>query len=119
MSKLNIIAGDLDKGAYEIPHDLLGREIIMRKQFSLDKIDLAKKLDRVEMHTKESIKKISGTAGWGLVGLALLGPLGAIGGMLIGGRGKEVCFAAYLKDGKKFLATTDGKTYQKIAATVF
>jgi len=39
--------------------------------------------------------------------------------MLIGGKGKVVCFAAYLKDGRKFLATTDGKMYQKLAAVTF
>lgn len=119
MSKIKVIAGDLDAGTYDVPHDLLGKEVIMRKQFSFTKLDLAKEIDRIEVQTEESVKKLSGTAGWGLAGLALFGPLGAIGGMLIGGRDKQVCFAAYLKDGRKFLATTDGKTYQKLAAVAF
>lgn len=119
MSKIKVLAGDIPTGTYEIPHDLLGKEIVMRKQFSFNKIDLVKELDRVEQHTEESVKKLVGTAGWGIAGGLLLGPLGAIGGMLIGGRGKQICFAAYLKDGRKFLAVSDGALYQKLISSVF
>lgn len=119
MSKIKVIAGDLATGTYDVPHDLLGREIVMRKQFSFDKLDLVKEIERVELQTEESVKRLAGTAGWGIAGMAIFGPLGAIGGMLIGGKDKNVCFAVYLKDGRKFLATTDGKTYQKIAAAAF
>jgi hypothetical protein len=119
VSKIKIIAGDLELGTYDAPNDLFGREIIIRKQFSMGKIDLAKELERVELHSEESVKRLAGTTGWGLAGLAVFGPLGAIGGMLIGGKDKDICFAGYLKDGRKFLATTDNKTYKKISASVF
>jgi len=49
----------------------------------------------------------------------LLGPLGAIGGILVGGNKKEAAFSCYMKDGKKFMATTDGKTWKKIMAARF
>jgi len=76
-------------------------------------------LDRVDIQTEESVKKLLGTAGWGLAGMYALGPLGAIGGMMIGGRGKEVLFSAQFKNGKRFLATTDSKTYKEILAVSF
>jgi hypothetical protein len=118
MSKIEMIAGDFGKGIYELPNDKYGM-IELRKEYSLTKIDLTILIERVELHTEESVKKLLGTAGWGVAGALLLGPLGAIGGMLIGGREKKVCFATYLKDGRKFMATTDSKTYQRIAAKVF
>ena len=65
------------------------------------------------------VKTLAGTAGWGFVGLVALGPLGAIGGMLLGGNKKEVSFTAELDDGRKFMAVTDCKTWRKIAAALF
>ncbi len=65
------------------------------------------------------VKKLAGTAGWGFVGLVALGPLGAIGGMLLGGNKKEVSFTAELDDGRKFMAVTGSKTWRKIAAALF
>ncbi len=65
------------------------------------------------------VKKLAGIAGWGFVGLVVLGPLGAIGGMLLGGNKKQVSFTAELDDGRKFMAVTDSKTWRKIAAAVF
>ena len=78
-------------------------------------IDLRKQVDSVEIVTEESKKKFMGTAGWGLAGAIALGPLGLIAGALAGGNKKEVCFACHLKDGRKFMAVTDPKTYQEIA----
>jgi len=123
MSTIKVIAGDLDTGKWAFSN-MLGQtsmSIPSTKEhlFKGERIDLAQELERVEQHTEESVKKLGGTAGWGLAGAALLGPLGAIGGMLLGGRGKEVLFAGYLKDGRKFLASTDGKTWAKLTALTF
>jgi hypothetical protein len=118
MGKIEMIAGDFGRDTYELPEDRYGM-IELRKEYSLTKVDLTILIERVELHSEESIKKVLGTAGWGIAGGLLLGPLGAIGGMLIGGRTKKVCFAAYLKDGRKFMATTDSKTYQRLAAKAF
>ena len=40
-------------------------------------------------------------------------------GLLLGGKGKDVTFILKLKDGRKMLATTDSKTFTKIAAMAF
>ena len=66
--------------------------------------------------TEENKKKFLSSAGWGLVGAALFGPVGLLAGALAGGNRKEIAFAVYLKDGRKFLAVADPKTYQQIVA---
>lgn len=55
----------------------------------------------------------------GVAGAALLGPIGLLAGLLLGGKGKDVTFILKLKDGRKMLATTDSKTFTKIAAMAF
>ena len=70
----------------------------------------------VEIATQEKQKKLLGMAGGGLVGLVVLGPLGAIGGMLVGGNSSKITFIATLRDNRTFLATCDTKTFSKLQA---
>ena len=85
-----------------------------------ERIDLKSALERVEIQTEESSRKLTSAAGWGLAGTIALGPLGLLLGSLWGARSKkQVCFAAYLKDGRKFLGVTDPKTFQKLQAITF
>lgn len=76
-------------------------------------------LQSVEVATEENVKKLAGTVGWGLAGAAALGPLGLLAGAFFGGRKKEVTFIAQLKDGRRMLATTDGKTFMAMQAAAF
>lgn len=76
-------------------------------------------LESVEIATEDNVKKVGGTVGWGVAGGVLLGPLGLVGGLVLGGRKKEVTFVARFKDGKKLLATTDRKTFKKLQALAF
>ena len=73
-------------------------------------------IQSIETITEENKKQFLGAAGWGLAGGALLGPIGFLAGALAGGNKKEMSFAVYLKDGRKFLAKADPGTYQKIVA---
>jgi hypothetical protein len=70
----------------------------------------------VETVTEENKTKIAGKLGWGTAGMVAFGPVGALAGLILGGRRKEVCFACYLKDGRKFLAIADAEIYQKFVA---
>jgi hypothetical protein len=117
MSTIKVLAGDISKGSWDFTG--MFRTAIMTKGLFGETIDFAKETENIEQLNEEKVKKLIGTAGWGLAGAALLGPLGAIGGMLLGGNKKEVTFSCYLKDGRKFMATTDGKTWQKILAARF
>lgn len=76
-------------------------------------------LSDVDMAGEESVKRLGGTVGWGAAGAMLLGPVGLLAGLLAGGRGKDVTFVAKTFDGRKFLATTDAKTFTKFKAAVF
>lgn len=83
-----------------------------------------KKIDSEEIANLEQIDednkvKVLGAAGWGLAGAAILGPVGALAGMLLGGRGKKVVFACTFKDGRKFLGETDMKTWTAMQAATF
>jgi len=75
-------------------------------------------VESVELVTEENKKRIFSALGWGALGL-LLGPVGGIAGLVFGGRTKEICFALYLKDGRKYLITSDPQTYQSIKALCF
>ena len=77
------------------------------------------RIQTVEVATEQSIKRLSGTLGWGAVGAAVLGPIGMLAGLLAGGNTKEVTFIAALEGGWVFVATSDVKTFTVIkAATV-
>lgn len=68
----------------------------------------------LEIATEESVKKLGGTLGWGLVGGALLGPLGLLVGLLAGGKRNDVTFICIFRDGRKFIATVSLKLYKLI-----
>ncbi len=75
-------------------------------------------VEEVELVTEENKKKIFSALGWGALG-SLLNPIAGIAGLVFGGRTKEICFALYLKDGRKYLITSDPKTYQNIKSFCF
>ncbi len=79
----------------------------------------ASALSSVEIATEESVKRLGGTAGWGLASEALLGPAGMLAWLLLGGRGKKIVFAVRFADGRKFLASSDSQTFTAIQAATF
>lgn len=81
--------------------------------------ELRNNIDKVEILSEEKSKSILGSATWGIVGAVALGPIGAIAGLLGGGNRNRVCFACYLKDGKKFMAVADHKIYAGLQAIAF
>ncbi len=76
-------------------------------------------IEEITVATEENVKRMGGTVGWGIAGAALLGPVGLLAGLLLGGKGKDVTFIMKFKDGRKILATTDSKTFTKLAAMAF
>ncbi len=76
-------------------------------------------LDSLEIATEANVKKLAGSIGWGIAGVVAFGAVGALAGLLAGGRKKEITFIANFKDGKKILATTDHKTFTKLQASIF
>lgn len=76
-------------------------------------------ISSIDIATEENVRRVGGTVGWGIAGAALFGPAGLIAGTIVGGRGKEVTFVAQLSDGKRFLARTSSKAYEKLLAATF
>lgn len=79
----------------------------------------ADQIEALEIATEENLKKMGGAIGWGLVGGIALGGIGAVAGLLAGGRSKEVTFVCKFKDGRKFLGKSDSKTFTNIQAACF
>ena len=113
MSAMKILGGDFGKGQGAFngkfvelpdPSSLWGKKLSF---FSSD-------IEEVALANEANVKKFGGAAGWGVVGGLALGPLGLLAGVALGGNKKEVTFVARFKDGRKFLATVDNKTYTKI-----
>lgn len=106
MAIIKVLAGDLKKGQQRID---------------------PKWVKNAELQTEESLKKLSGSAGWGFTGAIVGGLLtggigllvGGLAGVLSGGNKTEICFSCELDDGRKFLAITDKKTWQSILAGLF
>jgi hypothetical protein len=76
-------------------------------------------IETLEIATEENLKKIGGAIGWGVVGGLALGPIGALAGVLAGGRKKEITFVCRFKDGRKFIGSCSTKTFTDIQAACF
>lgn len=118
MAKIVIHAGDIAPGTGAVSFGVIMTPPEKLWQQYGERI-LPTQLAQIEMANEDAVRRIGGTVGWGAVGGALLGPVGLLAGLLVGGRGKDVTFICRLKDDRKFLATTDSKTYTSLLAKVF
>lgn len=117
MAKLTIHAGDFMKGSQ---HSVTFGQFCIYEPGKFMPISIAATdLEEIAPASEENVKKVGGTLGWGAVGGLALGPVGLLAGLLLGGNKKEVTFIAKFKDGRKMLATTDSKSYTKLAAAIF
>jgi len=107
-NKVKILGGDLTEGEWEYSRGTLWGPF--------EHIELRGAVKRVQPQTEESVKKLAETLGWGLAGMVVMGPLGAVAGAFLGGNRKQVCALIELNDDRKFLATMDSKIYQEILA---
>lgn len=117
MAKITVHAGDFRKGDGALHFGILVLPTD-EKPFAGESIKVSE-LEEVDVASEESVKRLGGTIGWGVVGGVLLGPVGLLAGLLAGGRKKEVTFVARFKDGRKLLATTDNKTFTTLKAAAF
>lgn len=116
MAYINVLAGDFKKGKMFF---LFGKITLITENPPKVEQVAAADLDAVEPASEESVKKLGGTVGWGVVGATVFGPAGLLAGLLLGGKKTEVTFVARLKDGRKFLASTDSKTFSALRAAAF
>ncbi|MDR0701313.1 MAG: hypothetical protein LBF61_02720 [Azoarcus sp.] len=123
MSTIKVLAGDLDKGSWQFSGMfgvcIMTRASTTKSLWKGETYDFKTDVESIDQLTEEKAKKLAGTAAWGAAGAILFGPLGAIGGLLLGGNKTEIAFICHLKDGQKFMAITDSKTWLKIMAARF
>lgn len=126
MAQFEILAGDFEPG--QRGQVLAGRTVkesaqgfhmpIKGKWFKTEYLPKAQ-IEQLEIATEENLKTMGGAIGWGLVGGIALGGIGAIAGLLAGGRSKEVTFVCKFKDGRKVLGKCDSKAFAEIQAACF
>jgi len=106
---VEVHAGDFVKGK---DGQFVGGHFILKvpRKFKREKIPIAD-VEEADIATEETVKRL----GWGVAGGLLFGPVGLLAGLLLGGK-KIVTFTCKLKDGRKFLGTTDSKTWTAIMA---
>ena len=111
------LAGDFPSGTKVFSSSLFGLYSLNLPDGTI--IPIAQSIVSIETVTEENQHKIAGKVGWGIVGGALLGPVGLLAGLIAGGRKTEICYTAQLADGRTFMATADPKAYQKLVAAAF
>ncbi|HDZ10045.1 hypothetical protein [Pseudohongiella sp.] len=115
MSNIKVIAGPFVLGAARVKDEKILFPVdgeFWPEEIKISDIEF-------EIATEETVKKAAGTVGWGAAGALALGPVGLLAGLLLGGRKKEVTFIGKIVDGRKFLASSDNKTYVKLRAGTF
>ncbi|HEX8593958.1 MAG TPA: hypothetical protein VF682_11885 [Pseudomonas sp.] len=116
MAKIKVLAGDFLQGDGEYNSGAIRIETPL---YPWPGISIpGKALKSVEVASQASSTKVDDAIGFGLAGALMLGPVGAAAGLMLAGEETEVTFWATLKNGKKFLAATDDRTYRKIATHV-
>lgn len=123
MAKVRVLAGDLDEGDWTLTTVfgtcLLTRPSTKAHMWKGETYDMKTEVARVEELNEERAKSFLGSAGWGLVGAALLGPLGLLAGVLAGGNKTNVAFLCEFKDGRKFMGVTDRRSWNALYAASF
>jgi hypothetical protein len=123
MSTLKIQAGDFTEGNFTFSKSCLfikGSCFFMLKDknskaFRAEKLE-AGEIAELQEVSEENVKHLGIAAG--LVGGLLFGGLGALGGLILGGKKKEVLFYAKFKDGRQLVATLEEGLYKELEKMV-
>ena len=112
MTRLTVQSGDFLQGEGEYCNGSLTLKTC-RSPSPGEKIAL-NRISELIVANQESSRSLSSALGWGMAGALVAGPVGLIAGFWLGGKEEEVTFVATLKDGRKLMAVTDGKTWSKL-----
>ena len=119
MSQFKVLAGDFKATTSYLNSGTLGLFDPKKNSPMPDYSIPLSSVRTVEVATEENVKRAAGTIGWAAAGGLLLGPIGLVGGALLGGRGKDVTFVVVFRDGRKLLARGNSSTYEKFLQAAF
>jgi hypothetical protein len=122
--KICVLAGDIPAGYWELHGCIMERSPSLFKETETgpaNKLDLDQAIARVEMKAIKDGNPAASLVSVGvgaLAGLRFFGPLGAVGGALVGqalaGNRHEVTVDVHLSDGRHFEAFMDKQIYQRL-----
>lgn len=116
MANVKVLAGDFLQGEGEYRGSTLTLETPLYPWPGVNiSVNTIKSL---EIASSSSGTDVENAIGLGLAGAMVLGPVGAAAGMMLARNETEVTFWATLKDGRKFLAATDERTYKKLVGQI-
>ena len=112
---MELVKGCLPSGS-EIDTSMFGTVTLTISEglFKSRKIELNDHLVAVERLTEENKHSLLSKAGWGTLGGLVLGPVGALAGIVFAGNSKEICCACKLDTGEQFLVNCDVEEYKKL-----
>ncbi|WP_040068900.1 hypothetical protein [Pseudomonas batumici] len=114
MSKIKILAGDFLDGHAEHEGGYIIVETALYPWPGL-KLPTSEIAD-IRAVSEASHQGMRGTMSLSLAGAMVLGPVGAIAGLMLADEEKEVTFSLDFRDGRSLLCVTDGRTYRDIEA---
>jgi hypothetical protein len=117
MGKIKVLGGDFTGvGTYAA-----GRVTLRPKDHPrpAHRMKVSEFFSSVEVAAQHNAVKVGSAVGWGAAGALLAGPVGLFAGALLGGRGRDVVFAAVRNAGHTFLARTDADTFTALRAELF
>lgn len=117
LGTIEVHAGDFVKGKHG---QFVARQFLLKApgRFTRETLPVSA-VTGIEVATEESARRFWPAVGRGLAGGLLLGGVGALAGVLAGGSRKRVTFICEFEDGRRFLGTTDSKTWIAITAARF
>lgn len=111
MAEINVTEGSFGKGLGAVYSDYMSIPAkVSTKGHEKIKLSTIKSVKTLKMEEK---RRWGRAAALGATGGVLFGPVGLVGGALLGGNKTVVKFEVVLKDGKKFKATADSIIFQK------
>lgn len=122
-TKVRIISGDIAEGYWELRACSLVRspELFSPATDDLEQVDLDGQIQNLDIKNIKDANPTGNMVGIGigaLAGLRFFGPLGAIGGALIGsavvGNRHEITVTVRLKSGRLFVASMDKDVYARL-----
>jgi hypothetical protein len=124
--KIKVLSGDIAEGYWELRGCVMHRVADLFKEASTDadsRLDLDQQIASIAIETVDESNQACNLAGIGigaLAGFRFFGPLGALGGAVIGqtlmGNCAELKVEVQLKDGKSFVAQMDKNIHKRLKA---